>query len=153
MTDGTKAFAAALCLALGLILEWAIYPAPAVARTGTPSGPIIIVYRDAVSNVRQLKGTAHYEGFLGRDPAVSFNVTNDQGEQACTGTFTPQSRRAGEFFLRCFDGQFSATGNYERKAVDRIDSFIARGRTAQGLPIMLVVGRPSGITEDQFLSP
>jgi hypothetical protein len=153
MTDGTKAFAAALCLTLGLTLEWAIYPAPAVARTGTPSGLIIIVYRDAVSNVRQLKGTAHYQGFLGRDPTVSFHVTNEQGEQACTGTFTTQSQRAGEFSLRCFDGQFSGNGNYERKAGDRIDSFIARGRTAQGLPIMLVVGKPAGISEDQFLSP
>src|SRR5688572_33306436 len=98
----------------------------------------------AVSNVRPLKGTAHYQGFLGRDPTVSFNVTNDQGEQACTGAFTTESRRAGQFSLRCFDGQFSANGNYERKAGDRIDSFIARGRTAQGLPIMLVVGKPAG---------
>ena len=72
---------------------------------------------------------------------------------ACTGTFTTDSRRAGEFSLRCFDGQFSAKGNYERKAGDRIDSFVARGRTEQGLPIMLVVGKPAGISEDQFLSP
>jgi hypothetical protein len=33
------------------------------------------------------------------------------------------------------------------------NSFIARGQTARGLPIMLVVGRPSGIADGQFLSP
>lgn len=161
MTDHRKAISATLGqtlgqtlgLALCLALQLAICAAPAVARTGTPSGPIIIVYRDAVSNVRQLKGTAHYEGFVGRDPAVAFKVTNEQGEEACTGSFSSDSRRAGQFSLRCFGGQFSAQGSYERKAGDRADSFVARGKTAQGLPIMLVVGKPAGISDDQFLSP
>jgi hypothetical protein len=123
-----------------------------VARTGTPSGQIIIVYRDAVSNVRQLKGTAHCEGFLGRDPTVSFNVTNAQGEQACTGTFTTESRRAGQFSLRCFDGQFSANGNYERKADDRIDSFIARGLMTQAFRSCWLSGSQLGFRR-LFLSP
>jgi hypothetical protein len=157
VTDRAGAFrivvGAAVGLALGLALS--LPACPAMARSGGAArqGPIIIVYRDDISNVRQLKGVAHYAGALGRDPSVSFTVANDGGEQVCNGTFTAQSRRAGTFSLTCFKGYFSGQGSYEQKAGDRRGSFIARGRTAHGLPIMLVVGKPSGITEGEFLNP
>jgi hypothetical protein len=153
MTDRTQVTFPALVLAGGLALAAIAHPTPAPAKGGTSSGPIILVYRDDVSNVRQLKGTAHYTGVVGRDQAVSFSVTNEQGEQVCNGTLTTDSRRAGQFSLSCFGGFFSGKGRYERKAGDRPDSFIARGQTARGLPVMLVVGRPAGISDDQFLNP
>ena len=153
MTYRARAFRVAISVALGLALDLSARPAIAKTEGATPPGPIIIVYRDDVSNVRQLKGVAHYGGLVGRDPSVSFTVVNESGEQVCNGTFTLESRRAGKFSLTCFKGYFSGNGTYERKSGDRGNSFIARGQTARGLPIMLVVGTPSGITEGQFLSP
>lgn len=139
-------------VAVVLALDLSAWMAVAQPRRGMPAGPIIIVYRDEVSNVRQLKGTAHYDGIVGRDPTVSFTVENERGEQACTGTLTTESRRTGKFSLTCFGGQFGGAGDYERKA-GAPNSFIARGQTPRNLPIMLVIGRPAGISEDQFLSP
>ena len=140
-------------VALGLALTASACPSLAQPEGATRPGPIIIVYRDDVSNVRQLKGVARYAGALGRAPAVAVTVANENGEQVCDGTFTSESRRAGKFSLTCFKGIFSGSGSYEQKAGDRRNSFIARGQTPKGLPIMLVVGKPSGITEGQFLSP
>ena len=153
MTCRARAFGVALGVALGLALDLAARPSIAKTEAATRPGPIIIVYRDDVSNVRQLKGVAHYGGLLGSDPSVSFTVVNDSGEHVCNGTFTPESRRAGKFSLTCFKGYFSGNGSYERKSGDRGNSFIARGQTARGLPVMLVVGRPAGIADGQFLSP
>ena len=153
MTCRPRAFGVAIGMALGLALDLSARSSIAKTEAATPPGPIVIVYRDEVSNVRQLKGVAHYGGLLGRDPSVSFTVVNDSGEQVCNGTFTPESSRAGKFSLTCFRGYFSGNGNYERMSGDPGNSFIARGQTARGLPIMLVVGRPSGIADGQFLSP
>jgi len=138
---------------LALALSLSTRPSIAQPEAGTRSSPITIVYRDDISNVRQLKGVAHYAGLLGRDPSVPFTVANESGEQVCNGAFTSESPRMGKFSLTCFKGAFSGNGNYERKAGDRRDSFIARGQTSRGQRIMLVVGRPSGIAEGQFLSP
>jgi len=153
MTNRANALGAVLGLALGLAFDLAACPAVAGSQQATAPGPITIVYRDDVTNVRQLKGTAHYDGVLGRDPSVPFTIANENGERVCGGTFTIESPRTGRFSLTCFGGYFSGNGNYERKARDRINSFIARGWTAHGLPIMLVVGRPSGISDNQFLNP
>ena len=130
-------------------------PRPSMAQpaaVGRP-GPFTLVYRDDISNVRQLKGVARYDGVLGRDSSVPFTVANQGGEQVCNGTFTADSPRTGKFSLTCFEGSFGGNGTYERKAGDRRDSFIARGQTARGQRIMLVVGKPSGIKDGQFLSP
>lgn len=125
-------------------------PLPAAAKS---KGQIIIVYRDDASNVRQLKGTARYDGQVGRDPSVAFTVANESGEQVCTGTLTSETRRAGKFSLTCFNGYFRGSGSYERQAGDRASNFVARGQTAQGLPIMLVVGKVPGYENDKFLVP
>jgi hypothetical protein len=146
-------FGLVLALLLGLTLVLPAFPSVARSRGVTPPGPIIIVYRDDDSHVRQLKGTARYAGRLGRDPTVSFTVANEKGEEVCSGTFTSEARRAGKFSLTCFGGYFSGTGSYQHRAGDRANSFVARGQTAHGLPIMLVVGRPAGIARDQFLTP
>ncbi|WP_428664118.1 hypothetical protein [Reyranella sp.] len=154
MAYRARAFGVAIGVALGLAFSLSVHPSIAKPEAAASRpGPIIIVYRDDVSNVRQLKGVAHYGGLLGRDPSVSFTVVNESGEQVCSGTFTTEARRSGKFSLSCFKGYFSGNGNYERKAGDRGNSFIARGQTARGLPLMLVVGRPSGIADGQFLSP
>ena len=146
--------ALAVVSALGLsALDLSAWTAAAQPRKATPPGPIVIAYRDDVSNVRQLKGTVRYNGIVGRDPSVSFTVENERAEVACNGTLTTESRRTGKFSLSCFGGQFSGSGSYERKAGDPYNSFVARGQTARNLPIMLVIGHPAGISEDQFLSP
>jgi hypothetical protein len=137
------------------MLALALLACPTVTRAqrATPLGPITIVYRDDVSNVRQLKGTAQYDGLVGRDASVSFVVANERGEQVCNGTLTRETDLVGKFSLTCFGGYFSGNGSYERKIGDRNNSFIARGQTARGLPIMLVIGHPSGISDNQFLNP
>ena len=149
MTSRARAFA----VAVGLALALPACPSFAQPEGAARNGPIILVYRDEASNVRQLKGVAHYAGALGRDPSVSFTLDNDSGERVCTGSFTTESRRAGKFTLTCFKGYFTGSGTYEQKGGDGRNNFVARGQTSRGLPIMLVVGRPSGISEGQFLSP
>lgn len=140
-------------MVMGLALDLSPRPSMAQPAAGSRPDPFTLVYRDDVSNVRQMKGVARYDGVLGRDSSVSFTVANEGGEQVCNGTFTADSRRSGIFSLTCFKGAFSGKGTYERKAGDRRDSFIARGQTARGQRIMLVVGKPSGIKDGQFLSP
>jgi hypothetical protein len=153
VTYRARAFSTAIGVAVGLALGLSTRPSIAQPAAATRPGPIIIVYRDDISNVRQLKGVAYYGGLLGRDSSVPFTVVNESGEQVCNGTFTVESRRTGKFSLTCFKGYFSGNGNYELMAGDRRNNFIARGQTARGLPIMLVVGKPSGIADGQFLSP
>lgn len=144
-------------MAIGVVvgLAFDLSPRPSIAQQAavTRPGPITLVYRDDISNVRQLKGVAHYGGVLARDSSVSFTVANEGGDKVCNGTFTADSPRRGKFSLACFNGTFSGSGSYERKPGDRRDSFIARGQTAHGQRIMLVVGKPSGITDGQFLNP
>lgn len=153
MTSSVRKFGLAVAVVVGLALDLSPRPSMAQPAASSRPGPFILVYRDDVSNVRQLKGVARYGGVLGRDSSVSFAVANESGEQVCNGTFIADSPRKGKFSLTCFEGAFSGNGTYERKAGDRRDSFIARGQTARGQRIMLVVGKPSGITEGQFLSP
>lgn len=153
VTRRARAFAVVIGVAVGLAMTLSASPSSAQSQAPAHRGPIVIVYRDDISNVRQLKGVAHYNGVLGHDPSVAFTVANDSGEQVCNGTFTAQSLRTGRFSMNCLNGYFSGTGSYEHKAGDRRNSFVARGQTAHGLPIMLVVGRPAGIVEGQFLSP
>jgi len=111
----------------------------------TPPGPISISYRDDVSNVRQLTGVARYGALLGRSRSVPFTVENEHSEQVCTGTFTTEGPNNGKFSLSCFDGFFSGNGTYERKTGDPNDHLVAHGLTPRGLPIILVVGRPSRV--------
>lgn len=153
MTYSVRALGVAVAVVMGLALDLSPRPAMAQPAAGSRPGPFTLVYRDEISNVRQLKGVARYDGVLGRDSSVSFTVANEGGEQVCNGTFTADSPRTGKFSLTCFKGAFSGNGTYERKAGDRRDSFIARGQTARGQRIMLVVGKPAGIKDGQFLSP
>jgi hypothetical protein len=113
-----------------------------VARA-TPAGPISIIYRDDVSNRARLSGVARYGGLLGRDGSVAFTVENEHAQKYCDGTFTMEGPNNGKFTLSC-NGGVNGNGSYERKTGDPNDSFIARGQTSRGFPIMLVVGRPVG---------
>ena len=71
-------------------------------------------------------------------------LKNQSAEPVCDGTFTKEGPNNGKFSLSCFDGYFSGNGQYERKTGDPNNSFIAHGQTSRGLPIMLVIGRPTG---------
>jgi hypothetical protein len=114
----------------------------AEAPTATPAGPISIIYRDDASNERILNGLARYGGLLGRDQSVAFTVENERAQKYCDGTFTRAGPNNGKFTLSCIN--FSGDGSYERKTGDPNDSFIARGQTARGFPIRLMIGRPAG---------
>ena len=114
-----------------------------VARV-SPDGPISIIYRDDESNERILSGVVSYDSVLGRDRAVHFTIRNQSAEPVCDGIFTKEGPNNGKFSLSCFDGYFSGNGQYERKTGDPNNSFIAHGQTSHGLPIVLVVGRPTG---------
>lgn len=153
MTRSVRAFGVAVAVLIGLTTDLSPRPSMAQPAAAGRRGPVKLVYRDDVSNVRQLNGVAHYDGVLGRDSTVPFTIANEGGERVCNGTFAADSPRTGKFSLTCFNGSFGGNGTYERKAGDRRDSFIARGQTARGQRIMLVVGKPAGIKDGQFLSP
>jgi len=51
------------------------------------AGPISIIYRDDVTNVRRMNGIARYGALLGRDRSVPFTVENERAELVCNGTF------------------------------------------------------------------
>lgn len=80
MTSHTRAISIAIGVALALVVDLFVRPSIAQPAAGNRPEPIIIVYRDDISNVRQLKGVAHYGGVLGRDLSVSFTVANEGGE-------------------------------------------------------------------------
>jgi hypothetical protein len=140
-----RVFAMALALLLPACAEVQTGTAKAehTVATVSPDGPISIVYRDDESNERILSGVASYDSVLGRDRAVHFMVRNQSAEPVCDGTFTKEGPNNGKFSLSCFDGYFSGNGQYERKTGDPNNSFIAHGQTSHGLPIMLVIGRPT----------
>jgi hypothetical protein len=113
-------------------------------------GPVSIFYRDDRSNVARVNGLARYGALFGRDRSVRFTVENARGEPACEGTFTNENTGVGRFSLSCFHGQFSGSGGYERKAGAPNDHIIARGQTARGLPIVMVIGLPAQLAASTY---
>jgi hypothetical protein len=106
-------------------------------------GPVSIFYRDNTGNVARLNGLAKYGALIGRDRSVTFAVENPRGEQVCEGTFTNDAPGTGRFSLSCFGGKFSGNGGYQSKSGAPNDHIIARGQTAQGLPVVMAIGLPA----------
>jgi hypothetical protein len=106
-------------------------------------GPSSIFYRDDRGNVARLHGVARYGALIGRDRSATFTVQNARSEPVCDGTFTSESSGHGRFSLSCFNGKFSGQGAYQNKTGAPNDHIIARGQTARGLPVVLIIGLPS----------
>ena len=87
---------------------------------------------------------------IGRDRSVRFTVENVRGEPACEGTFTNESTAVGRFSLSCFHGKFSGNGGYDSKFGAPNDHIVARGQTANGLPIVMVIGLPAQLAASTY---
>jgi hypothetical protein len=77
-------------------------------------------------------------------------VENARREPACEGTFTNESAAVGRFSLSCFHGQFSGNGGYQSKVGSPNDHIIARGQTARGLPVVMVIGLPAQLAASTY---
>jgi hypothetical protein len=126
-----------------VVISDEVYVVPRNTLPTDSWGPSSIFYRDPSGNVARLNGLARYGALIGRDRSVTFAVDNPRGEQVCEGTFTNESAGNGRFAMSCFGGKFSATGSYQSKTGAPNDHIIARGQTAQGLPVVLVIGLPA----------
>ena len=125
-----------------------------VPRSSLPTtesyGPVSIFYRDQTGNVARLNGLARYGALIGRDRSVTFGVDNPRGEQVCEGTFTNDAPGSGRFAMSCFNGKFSGRGTYQNKTGAPNDHIIARGQTAQGLPVVMVIGLPAQLAAGTY---
>lgn len=117
-----------------------------VPRNSLPDdayGPVSIFYRDDRGSVARLNGVARYGALIGRDRSVTFTVDNPRGEQVCEGTMTNENPGSGQFSMSCFGGKFSGRGSYDSRTGAPNDHIIARGQTARGLPVVMVIGLPA----------
>lgn len=113
-------------------------------------GPVSIFYRDDRGNVARLNGVARYGALIGRDRSATFQVENVRQEPVCEGTFTNESAGNGRFSLSCFGGRLGGQGDYQSKNGLPNDHIIARGQTAKGLPIVMVIGLPSQLAAGTY---
>lgn len=113
-------------------------------------GPVSIFYRDERGNNARLNGQARYGALIGRDRSVKFSVNNARAEHVCDGTFTNQGPGAGSFSLSCFAGKFSSKGTYESKTGAPNDHIVARGKTASGSPVVMVIGLPAQLAAGTY---
>ncbi|UYN97767.1 MAG: hypothetical protein KIT25_12895 [Enhydrobacter sp.] len=126
------------------------YVVPRETMPDESYGPASIFYRDERGNNVRLNGQARYGALIGRDRSVTFSVSNARGEHVCDGTFTNQSSGTGAFSLSCFGGKFSSRGTYQSKAGGPNDHIVARGQTANGSPVVLVIGLPSQLAAGTY---
>jgi hypothetical protein len=113
-------------------------------------GPASIFYRDNRGSVARLNGSARYGALIGHDRSVTFSIHNVRNEPVCEGTFTNESSASGRFSLSCFQGKFGGRGTYESRTGAPNDHVIARGRTAAGQPIVLVIGLPAQLAANTY---
>ena len=126
------------------------YVVPRSALPDDSYGPVSIFYRDDRGNVARVNGVARYGALIGRDRSVTFSVENQRGEQVCEGTFANDGHASGLFSLSCFGGKFSGKGNYQSKTGAPNDHIIARGQTARGLPVVMVIGLPAQLAANTY---
>jgi hypothetical protein len=126
------------------------YVVPRETMPDQSYGPVSIFYRDDKGNIARLNGLAHYGALIGRDRSVTFSVENPRTEPVCEGTFTNDSPSTGRFSLSCFNGKFSGGGNYQVKVGAPNDHIVGHGRTARGLPVVLVIGLPSQLAAGTY---
>jgi hypothetical protein len=133
-----------------VVISDEMYVVPRDTLPDAAYGPASIFYRDERGNVARLNGLARYGALLGRDRSVTFSVENVRQEQVCEGTFTNESAASGRFTLSCFGGKFSGQGEYQNKTGQPNDHIIARGQTARGLPVVMVIGLPSQLAAGTY---
>lgn len=133
-----------------VVVSDGVYVVPRETLPDDSYGPASIFYRDDRGNVARLNGVARYGALIGRDRSVTFSVENVRAEQVCDGTFTNEGPNSGKFSLSCFGGKFAGNGSYERKAGAPNDHIIARGQTARGLPVVLVIGLPAQLAAGTY---
>jgi hypothetical protein len=133
-----------------VVISDGVYVVPRDLLPDDSYGPTSIFYRDGSGNVARLNGVTRYGALIGRDRSVTFSVENVRAEQVCDGTFTNEGPNNGKFSLSCFGGKFSGNGTYERKMGAPNDHIIARGQTARGLPIVLVIGLPAQLAANTY---
>jgi hypothetical protein len=112
--------------------------------------PVSIFYRDDRGNNARLNGQARYGALIGRDRSVTFSIDNARAEHVCDGTFTNQGHNIGSFSLSCFNGKFTSSGTYENRTGAPNDHVIARGKTANGSPVVMVIGLPSQLAAGTY---
>ena len=113
-------------------------------------GPASIFYRDNQGSVARLNGLARYGALIGHDRSVTFTVDNVSGQAGCEGTFTNESSGKGRFSLSCFNGKFGGRGNYDSRLGAPNDHIVARGQTASGQPIVMVIGLPAQLAANMY---
>jgi len=133
-----------------VVISDGTYVVPRDSLPDDSYGPASIFYRDDRGNVARLNGVARYGALIGRDRSVTFSVENVRNEPVCDGTFTNDGPNSGKFSLSCFAGKFSGNGSYERKTGAPNDHIVARGQTARGLPVVLVIGLPSQLAAGTY---
>ncbi|WIM13932.1 hypothetical protein [Enhydrobacter sp.] len=126
------------------------YVVPRDAMPDQAYGPASIFYRDNQGNVARLNGTARYGALIGHDRSVTFTVDNISGQKVCEGTFTNESTGIGRFSLSCFNGKFGGRGNYDSRLGAPNDHILARGQTASGQPIVMVIGLPAQLAANMY---
>lgn len=126
------------------------YVVPKTSMPDDAYGPISIFYRDDRGNVARLSGVTRYGALIGRDRSVTFTVENPRGEQVCDGTMTNENPSSGQFSLSCFGGKFAGRGSYESRHGAPNDHIIARGQTARGQPVVMVIGLPAQLATNTY---
>jgi len=133
-----------------VIISDGVYVVPRETLPDQAYGPSSIFYRDDRGNVARLNGTVRYGALIGRDRSVTFAVENPRAEPVCEGTFTNDGPRSGRFSLSCFQGKFAGNGTYESHTGSPNDHILARGQTARGQPITMVIGLPSQLAANMY---
>jgi hypothetical protein len=126
------------------------YVVPRDAMPDQAYGPVSIFYRDNQGRVARLNGMARYGALIGHDRSVTFTVENISGQPVCEGTFTNESAGTGRFSLSCFNGKFGGRGNYDSRLGSPNDHILARGQTAAGQPIVMVIGLPAQLAANMY---
>ena len=126
-----------------VILSDETYVVPRDTLPDAAYGPVSIFYRDNRGTVARLNGVVRYGALIGRDRSVTFSVENPRSEPVCDGTFTNESAGNGRFSLSCFSGKFAGRGSYQSRSGAPNDHILANGETANGSPVVMVIGLPA----------
>ena len=116
------------------------------ARAGFSDGPAPRRRREAAGDADHRSRRAT----LADDRADAGPVENPRAEPVCEGTFTNDGPRSGRFSLSCFQGKFAGNGTYENHTGSPNDHILARGQTARGQPITMVIGLPSQLAANMY---
>jgi hypothetical protein len=111
--------------------------------------PFSMFYKDRQGQMARLNGYAEI-GLAprGSGAQVPFRVFNRGGQVVCTGTMNAVASMEGRYSLNCLRGAVVSNGTLVSGARGLPSHSVARGATAQGQPIVLVVGLPAQMAYD-----